>query len=135
MSALVAESASLRQMLWSIGERREGASPTARAAARDDRDAGVRMRFELDQGSIVHIADVYMCQWTVHFSIDQDLNVVSASLAGMAKAHFAPDHTLASLDLRFDVLALSTMLNQLADTPLSKHHHQDSRSSSSSFSS
>mmetsp|Transcript_19158 Transcript_19158/g.60251 ORF Transcript_19158/g.60251 Transcript_19158/m.60251 type:complete len:215 (+) Transcript_19158:282-926(+) len=110
-SGLIDDCLGLRNMLADLADKR--ASPHGVA------DTPPRLTFEVDPGSIVHVGDTYVCHWTGKIAfVEDNSTLVSISHTGMAKCCFAPDHRIASLTWRFDVLAFVQGITELAAEPM-----------------
>ena len=133
-SALIADTASLHAMLQTVAAKcngdpdaaaGEGASTVAagkatRGAAASgsaaDASGSSSLQYEIDPQSIILMHDKLMCQWNLRMTFRGAAAAATAprqiNVAGMAKCCFNAEHKLTAIDLRFDVMGLTQLLEQ-----------------------
>ena len=134
-SALVADTAGLHAMLQTVavkchgepdaaageaaassvaaGKATRGAAASGSAA---DASGSTSLQYEIDPQSIILMHDKLMCQWNLRMTFRGGSASAAAprqiNVAGMAKCCFNAEHKLTAIDLRFDVMGLTQLLEQ-----------------------
>ena len=127
VEAVMADVASVHHLLESIAaaradftappKKRGLQAPETKKQKRQLASRPATLRYEVDPGSIVHVGDVYMCAYVATVAVLEDGGVTSSPHNGMLKCCFSPDHKLASVHMRFDVMAVITGLEDLKGAP------------------
>lgn len=107
VSAVIQETAFLKNYLIEYVSKKEG-----RLSNRPD---GV-IKYCLNPSDFVMVGDTLMCDWRMTMNHDECKNnkgvnkVSSLSLVGMCKCKFAVDHRICAIDLRFDSMGFTRLL-------------------------
>lgn len=109
-SALVADTASLHSMLHSVAVKCRENKARPNGGASSSGSTATSLQYVIDPQSVILVNDKLMCQWNLTMSFDsaQQIDVI-----GMSKMRFNTDHKLMSIDLRFDVMGLTQLIEGL----------------------